>query len=147
MRLAIFSDIHGNLEALKAVLDKIAKWRVDRVICLGDVVGYGADPNACVDVVEDSADVVLAGNHDWAAIGLLSTEFFNPIPLMAIQWTVEVLGDRQAQFLHSCPLFLDEDMVRYVHATPYEPDLWHYLSDLDDGRYALQQSIYHVCFV
>jgi diadenosine tetraphosphatase ApaH/serine/threonine PP2A family protein phosphatase len=147
MRLAIFSDVHGNLEALQVVLGKIAELQVDRIICLGDVVGYGADPNACVDVVQDVADVVLAGNHDWASVGLLDTSYFNPIPLIAIQWTADVLGSKQAAFLHNCPLFLDEDQVRYVHASPQEPELWHYLFDLEDGRDAIRQTDYPLCFV
>lgn len=147
MRLAIFSDIHGNLEALQRVLEKIADLQIDRVICLGDVVGYGADPNACVDVIQDVADVVLAGNHDWASVGLMSTEFFNPIPLVAIQWTEETLGQAQANFLRSCPLTCDEGQVRYVHASPFEPERWHYLSDLEDGRGALHKTHHRLCFV
>ena len=147
MRLAIFSDIHGNLEALQMVLKKIAELDVDRLICLGDVVGYGADPNACVDVVKDVADVVLAGNHDWASVGLQSTEFFNPIPLMAIQWTEETLGAEQAEFLRTCPLFVDEDGAHYVHASPVDPEQWPYLSDIYDGRDALRQTEYKLCFV
>jgi len=147
MRLAIISDIHGNLEALQGVLKKVADLQIDRVICLGDVVGYGADPNACVDVVQDVSDVILAGNHDWAAVGLMSTEFFNPIPLMAIQWTEETLGQAQANFLRNCPLTCDEGNVRYVHASPFEPEQWHYLSDLEDGRDAMLQTPYSLCFV
>jgi diadenosine tetraphosphatase ApaH/serine/threonine PP2A family protein phosphatase len=147
MRLAILSDIHGNLEALLQVLEKVAKLQIDRVICLGDVVGYGADPNACVDVIQDVADVVLAGNHDWASVGLMSTEFFNPIPLMAIQWTEETLGQAQVRFLRSCSLTCDEGDVRYVHASPFEPDRWTYLSDLEDGRDALHKTPYSLCFV
>jgi predicted phosphodiesterase len=118
MRVAIFSDVHGNLDALQAVLEEIAKLQVDRIICLGDVVGYGADPNACVDLVQDVAGVVLAGNHDWASVGLLNTQFFNPIPLIAIQWTIDILGEAQANFLRHCPLLLDEDPILYVHASP-----------------------------
>ncbi len=147
MRLAILSDIHGNLEALLQVLEEVANLQIDRVICLGDVVGYGADPNACVDVIQDVAEVVLAGNHDWASVGLMSTEFFNPIPLMAIQWTEETLGQAQVRFLRDCPLTCDEGDVRYVHASPFEPDRWAYLSDLEDGRDALQQTPYSLCFV
>jgi diadenosine tetraphosphatase ApaH/serine/threonine PP2A family protein phosphatase len=147
MRLAIFSDVHGNLDALQVVLEEIATLQVDRVVCLGDVVGYGADPCACVDLVKDVADVVLAGNHDWASIGKINANFFNPIASMAIDWTADALGQTQVEFLHNCPLFLDEGPVRYVHASPHEPDRWHYLSSLEDGRNALLQSTYSLCFV
>lgn len=147
MRVAIFSDVHGNLEALQAVLEKIAELQADRIICLGDVVGYGADPNACTDLVQEVSDVVLAGNHDWAAVGLEDTRFFNPIPLLAIEWTADTLGAAQADFLRHCPLFLDENDVRYVHASPIEPEHWHYLFHIEDGRRALRQTMYRVCFV
>jgi len=147
MRVAIFSDVHGNLEALQAVLEKIAELQADRIICLGDVVGYGADPNACTDLVQDVSDVVLAGNHDWAAVGLEDTRFFNPIPLLAIEWTADTLGTAQAEFLRHCPLVLDEHDVRYVHASPIEPEHWHYLFHVEDGRRALLQTVYRVCFV
>ena len=77
-RIAIFSDVHGNLEALQTVLEKIAEARVDRIICLGDMVGYGADPNMCIERVREVSDLVLAGNHDWAAVGLEDPGFSIP---------------------------------------------------------------------
>ena len=146
-RVAIFSDVHGNLEALEVVLAKIAEANVDRVICLGDVIGYGAGPNACVQRVNDVSDLVLAGNHDWAAVGLEDPGYFNPVALAAIQWTVQVLHDRNAALLRSHNPFCDEANCRYAHASPLEPDMWHYLFDPEDGWTTLVQTDFDICFV
>ena len=147
MRMAIFSDVHGNWDALHVVLEKIAELNVDAILCLGDVVGYGADPNPCVAAVHQVAYEVLAGNHDWAAVGLSDTRFFNPLALAAIQWTAEELDDAHAAFLRDCPLTLDDGDVRYAHAHPVRPDCWEYVSSPDWGRIALLQTDYRVCFV
>ena len=147
MRLAIFSDIHGNLEALQAVLEQIDQLGVDRLLCLGDVVGYGADPNACSEEVFEVSEVVLAGNHDRAAVGLEDTEFFNPIALSAIQWTADVLANGPLGCLRACPLALEEGDTLYVHASPFEPAAWHYLHNPYEGRYALSLTAARLCFV
>lgn len=147
MRLAIFSDVHGNLEALETVLEEIAKLQVDRIVCLGDVVGYGADPNACVDAVQAQADVVLAGNHDWAAVGLEDPHYFNPMALKAIAWTADVLGDTQEIFLRECALVHDDDQVRYAHASPVSPADWDYIVSPDWGRMALEEASCQISFV
>jgi diadenosine tetraphosphatase ApaH/serine/threonine PP2A family protein phosphatase len=147
MRVAIFSDIHGNLEALMAVLEKLADFNIKKAICLGDVVGYGADPNACVAQIQESASVVMAGNHDWVAVGLADASLFNPIALAAIRWTTSQLTHDHADFLRQCPLFLDEDSVRYVHASPVCPDAWDYVSSPQWGRLALSKSECALCFI
>ena len=146
-RIAIFSDVHGNLEALETVLAKIDEANVDQIICLGDLIGYGADPNPCVERICDVADLVLAGNHDWAAVGLEDPGFFNPVALAAIQWTVHMLHDDHAALLRSHKPFWDKDTCRYAHASPVEPGLWHYLFDPEDGWAALAQTDFDVCFV
>ncbi|MDP6041846.1 MAG: metallophosphoesterase family protein [Candidatus Latescibacteria bacterium] len=147
-RIAIFSDVHGNLEALQIVLEKIDEANVDQIICLGDVIGYGADPNACLQHVCDVSDIVIAGNHDWAAVGLEDPGFFNPVALAAIQWTVQVLEEGHADFLRSCSLFKDEGSCRYTHASPGDPGRWeYYLHDPEDGWTSLIQTDFQMCFV
>ena len=79
MRYAIVSDIHANLEALRAVLKDIKSQRVDKVICLGDIVGYYADPNTCTELCRNSGFICIRGNHDDAAIELCDIDDFNPI--------------------------------------------------------------------
>jgi diadenosine tetraphosphatase ApaH/serine/threonine PP2A family protein phosphatase len=124
MRCAVFSDVHGNLEALQAVLEKIALLSPDRILCLGDVVGYGADPNACVQAVQKHADAVLAGNHDWAALGMEDTCRFNPAARV-----------------------LEEGDVCLAHASPLNPSQWDYIPSPAWGRAALAESSCRLCFV
>ena len=77
MPVAIISDIHGNLEALKEALVYIEAHEIDTIYCLGDIVGYGPNPNECVEIIAERCEQVVIGNHDHAAIGLTSTEYFN----------------------------------------------------------------------
>ena len=147
MRLAIFSDIHGNLEALQAVLKRCADIGVDRTICLGDLVGYGADPNACIDLVRGVADVVLAGNHDRVAAGLEDARLFNPMASAAIRWTAAALTEAHVGYLQMRSLTAEEGDVLYVHASPYRPETWPYIHFPEEGRAGLAYTEARVCFV
>ncbi len=147
MRLAIFSDIHGNLEALQAVLERCADVGVDRTLCLGDLVGYGADPNRCIEQVCEAADVVLAGNHDWVAAGLEEPRYFNPMALAAIRWTAAELTGAHIAYLQARPLTAEEGDVLYVHASPYRPETWPYIHYPEEGREGLAHTGARVCFV
>ena len=147
MRIAVVSDIHGNLEALDATLDRLSGLGVSRIVCLGDVVGYGADPNACVEAVRKRAEISLAGNHDWAAVGLEDTEYFNPIALAAIRWTSTSLTAENASWLKHLPLMANEGEAQFVHASPDRPETWPYISDHVEARWALAASEARVCFV
>ena len=92
MRVAVISDIHGNLEALEAGLNGCDEAGVDDIYCLGDVVGYGADPVVCLALVRERAVFVCAGNHDWAAAGRIDTTGFNSIAAQAAKWTGDQLS-------------------------------------------------------
>ena len=91
MRIAVLSDIHGNLHALDAVLSDVEREDVHEIWCLGDIVGYGADPNDCCARIREQADAVLCGNHDMAVTGELSLEEFSRGAAIAARWTQEVL--------------------------------------------------------
>ncbi|RMF88000.1 MAG: metallophosphatase family protein, partial [Nitrospinota bacterium] len=91
MRYGIFSDIHGNLEALQAVLEAYAAERIEAYICLGDVVGYGANPNECCDIVRSLTDKVILGNHDAVCCQRMGAEWFNPVARAAVEWCTRVL--------------------------------------------------------
>ena len=147
MRVAILSDIHGNLEALEAVLERASEDRVDRYVCLGDVVGYGADPNACCEVIRGLTDTVLAGNHDWAAVGLEDTQYFNPVALSAIRWTGSNLSEANAAWLKCRPLEADFGEAHLVHASPDRPETWSYISEPVEARWALAHTEARLCFV
>jgi len=129
MRAAVISDIHGNLHALEAVLADIDGETVDEIWCLGDVVGYGARPNECCDIVRDRATVALCGNHDLAVLGALDVADFSGDAGTAARWTATVLGEEQRAWLGSLePLARRSDAELY-HASPRDP-VWEYvLSD------------------
>jgi predicted phosphodiesterase len=147
MRTAIISDIHANLEALEAVMADIGDMNIDEIVCLGDVVGYGANPNECVTVINKKCPITLLGNHDAAALGNLSTEHFNIHAKVAIEWTTEHLNETSNTFLDSIPLAKSIDNITYVHATPYEPKMWYYVTSLEEAAFNFQFFSTQLCFV
>jgi predicted phosphodiesterase len=147
VKTGIISDIHSNFEALTAVLSALEKENVDRVICLGDVVGYGPDPNACVELALESAVIVVAGNHDHGAVELTPIEPFNRHARTAIEWTRTRLEPRWKSALSSLPLMVEEGAFLAVHATPNFPARWHYLLSEDEITDNLEAMTLPVCFV
>jgi predicted phosphodiesterase len=119
---AVISDIHGNLEALEAVLRDVPE-EVDIVYCLGDVIGYGASPNECCDLVREAGMPVISGNHDLAVTDL-STDlaWFNPVAAKAVQWTREQLSEENASFLQSRPRMIQKNGALFVHGSVRDPD-------------------------
>lgn len=115
MRYAVISDIHANLEALTATLSLIDRIGVDRTICLGDIVGYHANPNECIELLRERRIETLAGNHDRAAAGLIDPSDFGEIAARAIRWTRAVLTRDNAAYLASLPLTLSIDDFVAVH--------------------------------
>src|SRR3984893_7572974 len=106
MRYLILSDIHSNSEALSAVLSRVRRKRFDRVVILGDFVGYGANPNQVVDRIRRMRRprIAIRGNHDKVGCGLDPGELFNPVALAAARWTAEKLTPRNFKYLESLPL-------------------------------------------
>ena len=121
MRIGIISDIHGNMEALTASLGTLEREGVDTYYCLGDIVGYGAEPSECMAVVRERCSLVIAGNHDWAAIGKTSIEYFNTYARIATLWTQEVLSDQEKAWIHTLPLVVDGEHCTLAHSTLYTP--------------------------
>lgn len=119
---AVISDIHGNLEALEAVLADVPE-AVDGVYCLGDVVGYGASPNECCDLVRALQRPVISGNHDLAVTDL-STDlsWFNPVAAAAVEWTRARISDENASFLLTRPRMHQERNALFVHGSVRDPD-------------------------
>ncbi|UEM23844.1 metallophosphatase family protein [Skermanella mucosa] len=105
--IAVISDIHANLEALEATLAAIRTERVARILCLGDIVGYNADPAGCIDLLREAGAVCVAGNHDRAVTGQITTEGFNPLAARAVEWTRMRLGPGDLDWLRDLPLKLD----------------------------------------
>lgn len=128
MRLALLSDIHGNLEALQAVLRDIETRQVDQLICLGDVVGYGCDPAACLELVTAHCSVTLMGNHEHAVLGSLDEHSLNDLAQASMLWTREHLSDTQwPKTIAAFPLEHRIDVLHLVHASPDSPDEWQYI--------------------
>lgn len=130
MRYAIISDIHANLEAFLAVLDEIDRSEADKVICLGDIVGYGANPNECIEIIKERRIISLIGNHDKAACGLTEPYNFNPAARQAALWTRGELTPGNKEYLKCLP---DEGLIdgfMIVHGAPSDPDKY-ILSEYD----------------
>jgi diadenosine tetraphosphatase ApaH/serine/threonine PP2A family protein phosphatase len=146
VRYAVLSDIHGNLEALDAVLADAAP-RTDALLCLGDLVGYGADPVACVEIVGERAQTIVGGNHEHAVAGLLDLEWFNPYARAAAEWTRERLDDDHRTYLAALPLVAQVGDATLAHASPDRPDEWEYLVTAQDGFDAFPAFVTRLCFV
>ncbi|MCL2218760.1 MAG: metallophosphatase family protein [Chitinispirillia bacterium] len=147
MRLAFISDIHANLEALESVLADLEDKAVDDIYCLGDVVGYGANPNECVEIVSKRCKCVLLGNHDAVATGLLTTQHFNVHARIAIEWTAETLLPENKKILAAQPLAKTTDTLTMVHATPYQPGMWYYITSLEEAYFNFQSFDTKICLV
>lgn len=127
MAIALISDIHANLHALDAVIRDIEDQACSEIICLGDVVGYGGDPEACVQRVRAVSSTVLLGNHDAVAAGLLGDESFNEVARGAIRATRELLSDFSLTYLASLPHEKRDGDVHYTHAHPVASESWAYI--------------------
>ena len=126
MKVAVISDIHANRQAFEAVLEEIAASDAAELWCLGDLVGYGADPDACVALARNHAAVCLAGNHDMAVTGEIPMDEFSRGASLAAQWTQEVISAENLQFLSSLRPQGQEGPVGLYHASPRDP-VWEYV--------------------
>jgi len=147
MRTAIISDIHANLEALSAVLFDIESLNIDEIICLGDVIGYGPNPNECISLIHKKCPIVLMGNHDAAALDTQSTQNFNINAKIAIEWTEKQLTAENKNILENLPMSKIDDNKTYVHSTPYEPEMWYYISSVEEAAFNFQFFDTTFCFV
>ncbi|MDQ3326944.1 MAG: metallophosphatase family protein [Chloroflexota bacterium] len=131
MRFGVISDIHANLVALQAVLQDMGP--VDQYWCLGDVVGYGPSPNECVQTLLDLDHVLVMGNHDAAAVGVLSPRDFNGEARRALEWTSRTLDRENAAYLKAAPEQLTRSEILLVHGSPREP-LWEYITNVEQAN-------------
>jgi predicted phosphodiesterase len=126
VRIAVLSDIHGNLHALEAVLKALDAEAPDAVWCLGDLVGYGPRPNECCALVEDRADLCLIGNHDLGVLGRLDLEDFSDDAAASARWTAEVLEDGPRLYLESLEPHSEHNGFGLYHASARDP-VWEYV--------------------
>jgi diadenosine tetraphosphatase ApaH/serine/threonine PP2A family protein phosphatase len=134
MRIAVISDIHSNIEALTEVLRSCEQQKVDRVVSLGDIVGYGASPNECCDLVRSVAEVTLLGNHDAAVAGRMDYSFYYDAARHALDWSAGVLSDENLAWLRSNPYTYRVGDVGFCHGSPVDPQAYEYIFALEQAR-------------
>ena len=146
VRIAVVSDIHGNRQAFEAVLDAIADSSCEEMWCLGDLVGYGADPDVCVALADAHAAICLAGNHDLVVRGALPIEEFSHGAAVAAQWTQQTIAPATRAYLEKLePLCLDEPVGLY-HASPRDP-VWEYVLSPLQAELCFDVQKHRVCLI
>lgn len=147
MRYAIVSDIHGNLEAFQAVLRDIeARGGVDRIWCLGDIVGYGPDPNECIELLRQHDHVSVAGNHDLCAVNKVDAMDFHSDAAVACRWTERQLRTEEMDYLAGLPTIVCENDFTLAHGSPREP-IWEYLISTYSARISFEYFDTPYCLV
>ena len=139
MRLGIFSDVHSNLEALQAVVEAYKDLKIDRYICLGDMVGYGANPNDCCEIVREMASTVVLGNHDAAVSGRMDYSYYYDAAREALDWCVVQLHPDHMEWLRGLPLVHREDNVCFSHGNPLSPVDFDYVFTIEQAAEVLDR--------
>jgi diadenosine tetraphosphatase ApaH/serine/threonine PP2A family protein phosphatase len=134
MLIAILSDVHANLEALVEVEAALLRMKPDRVVCLGDVVGYGASPNACCERVRALASVTLLGNHDAAVSGRMDYAYYYDAARQALDWTAQQLDPEQLAWLRSLPYTHRLEEIAFSHGSPILPGDYGYIFAAEQAR-------------
>lgn len=145
MKILVMSDIHGNINALDAVLHDAGK--VERVWCLGDLVGYGPDPNECIKKIRSLKNCIcLMGNHDSAVLGNMDMEAFNRDARLSVEWNQRIIKPENMNFLKHLPEKHVEDHVTLVHGSPRNP-VWEYILDWQVAMNNFDYFETDLCFV
>ena len=136
MRFAVISDIHANLEALQKAFEIIDTKNIDAVYCLGDIVGYGANPNECISLLQKRGVSCIEGNHDQAVIDMTRTADLNRFARAALEWTSSQLTPEHLHFLSNLPFEMHAHGCLFVHSSPDDPEEWNYIvTDYDAQEY------------
>jgi predicted phosphodiesterase len=146
VRVAIISDIHSNLPALEAVLAAVRREQPDEIWCLGDIVGYGADPDACTAIVGDAVSRCLAGNHDLVVRGDIDIGYFAMSAGAAARWTVKVINEQTREFLRPLAPLGESAGVGLYHASPRDP-VWEYVLSVRQAADCLQAQRQRVALI
>lgn len=146
MRIALFGDIHANYEALEAVLEDAGEQSCDTHICLGDVVGYNANPAECLEKVREMGCPVIKGNHDEDASGTHSLDSLNPVAAAALMWTREQLNEEQRTWLRRLRMVRQVEDFTVVHSTLDQPANWNYVTNKFDAMSNFSYQFTQVCF-
>jgi diadenosine tetraphosphatase ApaH/serine/threonine PP2A family protein phosphatase len=147
VKTGILGDIHANLSALQAVLRQFEAEGVERIVSVGDIVGYGSRPAECIRLVRSVGATVVKGNHDAACVGELDMRYFNSHAREALRWTQGVLGEKDLRWLASLPMTHDFDDCCVGHGTYARPELFNYIQGPSDADPSLEAMSVPVCFV
>jgi predicted phosphodiesterase len=147
MLIAIIADIHANLEALQTCLKKIDEIKPDKVICLGDLVDYCAQPNECVELVKERADANLLGNHDAAQFEYSIAEGFSEFAYVSSVHTRDVIKKEYVEYFKSLPYFYSFQDMLYVHGSPDKPEEFRYVLNATDAQASFSALNEKVCFI
>ena len=147
MKYGILGDIHGNLEALEAVLEEMDRSGVEKYISVGDLVGYGANPCEVISRVREIGATVVAGNHDFAAVEKLNIDFFNTYARESALWTRKTLSEEDKEFIRTLRLVEQEANFTVVHSTLYSPELFEYIQTSYDAHLAFEQQTAPLSFM
>ncbi|MEO0254019.1 MAG: metallophosphoesterase family protein [candidate division WOR-3 bacterium] len=139
MRYLVISDIHSNYEALSKVIEVAKKEGYDEILCLGDIIGYGADPNLCTDFIRENSKLTVCGNHDYSLINYEERNNLNEYALKAIEWTEKVLTYENRKFIEKLN-FKEEvnEEIDIVHTAPSEPESFIYIFSLEEAIFEFQ---------
>lgn len=146
MKYAILGDIHANLEALRAVLEDAETQHVTHYACTGDVVGYNADPKACLQLIRSLGCSTVQGNHDYYAACSESMELFTPMAQKSIHWTRRHLSAFDRKYLRRLPMIIDEESFTLVHSSLSNPRLWNYIFKRKAAEANFRNQFNQVCF-
>jgi predicted phosphodiesterase len=148
-KYAVISDVHANTDALGAVLKDIKERQIQSIFFLGDAIGYGPEPNESVRLLKAECNAIIAGNHDWGAIGLTETGSFNEYAWTALAWTKGILTPANKEILRTSPLKSEirELDITLVHAAPCEPEKWHYILTISDAEMNFGYMHTAICFI
>jgi diadenosine tetraphosphatase ApaH/serine/threonine PP2A family protein phosphatase len=147
MRYAILGDIHANLAALEAVLAAVDAERIEQILQVGDVVGYGAAPKEVIEVLRERDVVVVKGNHDAACVGELDARLFNRDARAGVRFTEGQLGRVEIQWLKDLPLVAQTEHCSMAHGTLHRPERFEYVQSIADAEPSLDMMEHPACFV
>lgn len=147
MKIALLSDIHGNFEALSSILTELDKHEIRTMYCLGDIVGYGASPNECVEELLRRAIPCIAGNHDKAVTGDLPLTDFSTLARFGVEWTQSHLRPDYQEYLAGLPMTIENEQMLLVHSSPEAPEEFRYVFTEEDAAESLQFLAVQLCFI
>jgi predicted phosphodiesterase len=146
LRVAVIADIHANLAALEACLEVVEEAGTDEIWCLGDIVGYGPDPDACTALVRDRCSLCLAGNHDLAVLGELDIESFSETAAAAVRWTQAAIDEQTLEFLGGLEPAGKRSGIDLCHASPRDP-VWEYVLSREQAAACLDVQNERICLI